>query len=50
LTANIVTGIMLGFATLVIGRLISGEANKLNLGTVIIAIILVAFYAFDLAI
>ncbi|HDL5699037.1 TPA: NCS2 family permease [Mannheimia haemolytica] len=50
LTANIVTGIMLGFATLVIGRLISCEANKLNLGTVIIAIILVAFYAFGLAI
>lgn len=50
LTANIVTGIMLGFATLVIGRLISGEANKLNIGTVIIAITLVAFYAFDLAI
>lgn len=50
LTANIVTGIMLGFATLVIGRLISGEANKLNLGTVIIAIILAAFYAFGLAI
>lgn len=50
LTANIVTGIMLGFATLVIGRLISGEASKLNLGTVIISIILVAFYAFGLAI
>ncbi|AWW34361.1 permease [Mannheimia varigena] len=50
LTANIVTGIMLGFATLVIGRLISSEVKKLNLGTVIIAIILVAFYAFDLAI
>lgn len=50
LTANIVTGIMLGFATLVIGRLISGEAKQLNVGTVIIAIILVAFYAFDLAI
>lgn len=50
LTANIVTGIMLGFATLVIGRLISGEAKRLNLGTVIIAVILVAFYAFGLAI
>ncbi|QLB44308.1 NCS2 family permease [Mannheimia pernigra] len=50
LTANIVTGIMLGFATLVIGRLISGEAKKLNLGTAIIAVILVAFYAFSLAI
>ncbi|QHB17565.1 NCS2 family permease [Mannheimia pernigra] len=50
LTANIVTGIMLGFATLVIGRLISGEAKKLNLGTAIIAVILVAFYAFGLAI
>lgn len=49
LTANIVTGIMLGFATIVIGRLISGEVKKLNVGTVIIAIILVAFYAFELA-
>lgn len=45
LTANIVTGIMLGFAALVIGRLISGEVKKLNIGTIIIAIILVAFYA-----
>ncbi len=39
LTANIVTGIMLGFASLVIGRIIAGEWRKLNLGTVIIAII-----------
>lgn len=45
LTANIVTGIMLGFASLVIGRIVSGEVKKLNLGTVIIAVILVAFYA-----
>ncbi|MDG6300196.1 NCS2 family permease [Glaesserella parasuis] len=50
LTANIVTGIMLGFATLVIGRTISGEFNKLNVGTVAIAIALVAFYAFGFAI
>ena len=50
LTANIVTGIMLGFGTLVLGRLISGEFNKLNLGTVIIAVVLVAFYAFGYAI
>lgn len=50
LTANIVTGIMLGFAALVIGRIISGEFKKLNIGTVIIAIALVAFYAFELAI
>ncbi|KDB48717.1 NCS2 family permease [Glaesserella parasuis] len=50
LTANIVTGIMLGFATLVIGRTISGEFNKLNVGTVAIAIPLVAFYAFGFAI
>lgn len=50
LTANIVTGIMLGFATLVIGRLVSGESGKLNIGTVIIAVILVAFYAFGWAI
>lgn len=44
LTANIVTGIMLGFAMLVIGRLVSGEVKKLNLGTVIIAVALVLFY------
>ncbi|AUI66043.1 MULTISPECIES: NCS2 family permease [Glaesserella] len=50
LTANIVTGIMLGFATLVIGRIIAGEFNKLNIGTVIIAIALVAFYALGYAI
>ncbi|CAH0539981.1 NCS2 family permease [Vibrio marisflavi] len=45
LTCNIVTGIMLGFGSLVIGRVISGEWKKLNVGTVIIAIVLVAFYA-----
>lgn len=50
LTANIVTGIMLGFATLVIGRVIAGEFKKLNLGTVIIAVVLVAFYALGYAI
>ncbi len=50
LTANIVTGIMLGFATLVIGRLVSGEINKLNIGTVLIAAVLVAFYALNYAI
>lgn len=49
LTANIVTGIMLGFATLVIGRLIAGEFKKLNIGTVIIAVVLVAFYALGYA-
>ena len=50
LTANIVTGIMLGFGALVLGRLISGEFNKLNLGTVMIAVVLVAFYALGYAI
>ena len=45
LTGNIVTGIMLGFGSLVIGRVVSGEAKRLNIGTVIIAIVLVAFYA-----
>ncbi|WP_425199422.1 NCS2 family permease [Paraburkholderia tuberum] len=44
LTANIVTGIMLGFATLVIGRVVSGEHRKLNVGTVAIAVVLVGFY------
>lgn len=32
LTCNIVTGIMIGFAALVIGRLVSGEWRKLNWG------------------
>ena len=45
LTCNIVTGIMLGFASLVIGRVVSGEFKKLNIGTILIAIVLVAFYA-----
>ncbi|WP_447875102.1 NCS2 family permease [Serratia fonticola] len=45
LTCNIVTGIMLGFSTLVIGRVFSNEWRKLNIGTVIIAVALVAFYA-----
>ena len=45
LTANIVTGIMLGFATLVIGRIVSGDVKLLNVGTVVIAVVLVAFYA-----
>ncbi len=45
LTCNIVTGIMLGFAALVVGRLFAGEWRKLNAGTVIIAVALVTFYA-----
>ncbi|QRR08208.1 NCS2 family permease [Burkholderia sp. MS455] len=44
LTANIVTGIMLGFSTLVIGRIASGEFRKLNVGTMLIAAVLVTFY------
>lgn len=50
LTCNIVTGIMIGFAGLVIGRVCAGEWRKLNIGTVLIAIILVAFYISGLAI
>ncbi|QDJ13570.1 permease [Mergibacter septicus] len=50
LTANIVTGIMLGFASLVVGRIIGGESKKLNAGTIIIAIVLVIFYAGNWAI
>ncbi|MDH2998138.1 permease [Pasteurellaceae bacterium LFhippo2] len=50
LTANIVTGIMLGFATLVVGRTVAGEFKQLNVGTVIIAVALVAFYALGFAI
>ncbi|SOZ18493.1 putative permease, Xanthine/uracil/vitamin C permeases family [Cupriavidus taiwanensis] len=45
LTCNIVTGIMLGFCTLVVGRVVAGEWRKLNLGTVAIAVVLAAFYA-----
>ncbi|MCL2898233.1 NCS2 family permease [Brenneria tiliae] len=45
LTCNIVTGIMLGFGSLVLGRIFSGEWRKLNIGTVLIAVALVAFYA-----
>ena len=45
LTCNIVTGIMIGFATLVVGRVVSGEWRKLNIGTVVIAAALVIFYA-----
>ncbi|TAL88371.1 MAG: NCS2 family permease [Candidimonas sp.] len=44
LTCNIVTGIMLGFCTLVIGRIVAGEFNKLNVGTVSIALVLAVFY------
>ncbi len=45
LTCNIVTGIMLGFSALVIGRLCAGEWRQLTTGTVMIAVILVLFYA-----
>jgi AGZA family xanthine/uracil permease-like MFS transporter len=44
LTANIVTGIMLGFCTLVIGRLVGGDVRRLNVGTVVIAVVLAGFY------
>ncbi|MGS0742717.1 NCS2 family permease [Glaciimonas sp. GG7] len=44
LTCNIVTGIMLGFCTLVVGRIVSGEYRKLTVGTVVIAIALAVFY------
>lgn len=45
LTCNIVTGIMLGFVILVVGRVFAREWQKLNIGTVIITAALVAFYA-----
>jgi AGZA family xanthine/uracil permease-like MFS transporter len=44
LSCNIVTGIMLGFVTLVIGRICSGEWRKLRLGVILITLGLVAFY------
>ncbi|WP_422824336.1 NCS2 family permease [Xenorhabdus bharatensis] len=50
LTCNIVTGIMLGFSTLVVGRIFAGEWRKLNMSTVVIATALVVFYASSWAI
>ena len=44
LSANIVTGIMIGFTTLVVGRVFSGEFKKLNVGIVSITIALIVFY------
>ena len=43
-TSNIVTGIMLGFTTLVAGRLISGQYRRLNVGVVVTALVLLGFY------
>ncbi|MGF1911150.1 NCS2 family permease [Vibrio kasasachensis] len=45
LTANIVTGIMLGFLCLVVGRVVAGEWKKLSFGIVLLTAILVVFYA-----
>ncbi|MXR68707.1 permease [Shewanella sp. JBTF-M18] len=44
LSCNIVTGIMLGFVTLVVGRLASGEWRALKPGVLAITIGLVVFY------
>ncbi len=44
LSCNIVTGIMLGFVTLVIGRICSGEWRKLKVGVLAITLGLVVFY------
>ncbi|GIU13242.1 MULTISPECIES: NCS2 family permease [unclassified Shewanella] len=44
LSCNIVTGILLGFVTLVIGRLCSGEWRKLKPGVLAITLGLVVFY------
>lgn len=44
LSCNIVTGIMLGFVTLVVGRICSGEWRKLKLGMLAITLGLVVFY------
>ncbi|AAN54304.1 NCS2 family permease [Shewanella oneidensis MR-1] len=44
LSCNIVTGIMLGFVTLVIGRIFSGEWRQLKLGVLAITLGLVVFY------
>lgn len=44
LSCNIVTGIMLGFVTLVVGRIFSGEIRQLKLGVLAITLGLVVFY------
>lgn len=44
LTTNIVTGIFFGFTSLVVARIVAGQFNKLNIGTVIIAVVLLVFY------
>ena len=44
LSANIVTGIMIGFTTLVVGRIFAGEFKQLNVGIVLITIALIVFY------
>src|SRR5690606_33368652 len=44
LTCNIVTGIMIGFCTLVIGRVVACDFRRLNVGTVAIAAALATFY------
>ena len=43
-SANIVTGIMFGFVTLVVGRLLAGQFAQLKPGVVFIAIGLAVFY------
>lgn len=43
-TCNIITGIMLGYVTYVVGRLLSGDTERLRPGIVVIAAILVLFY------
>ncbi|WP_369434090.1 NCS2 family permease [Psychromonas sp. MME1] len=44
LSANIVTGIMIGFTTLLVGRIFAGELKKLNMGIISITIALIVFY------
>jgi adenine/guanine/hypoxanthine permease len=50
LSCNVVTGITLGFGCLVVGRFIAGEQDKLNVGTILIAVLLGLFYAVGWAI
>ncbi|QDF66413.1 NCS2 family permease [Shewanella sp. SNU WT4] len=44
LSCNIVTGIMLGFVTLTIGRLLAGEWRRLNVAVITITVGLAIFY------
>lgn len=43
-SCSVVTGIMLGFCVLAVGRCISGELNQLGIGSVVVTAVLLIFY------